>query len=69
LYYLIFLYWDKTYKEPTRKEKSPSAKGQRAGNGQAPLTFSTSNLIIQELRKIYKLKELIGLPIRAINHV
>ena len=30
LYYLIFLYWDKTYKEPTRKQKSPSAKYQRA---------------------------------------
>lgn len=35
----------------------------------APLTFSTSNLIIQELRNIYKLKELINLPVSIINPV
>jgi hypothetical protein len=28
LYYLIFLYWDETYKEPIRKRKSPSAKAK-----------------------------------------
>jgi hypothetical protein len=47
------------------KKKSPSAKDQRAGKVLAPLTFSSSNLIIQELRNIYKLKELIGLPART----
>ena len=30
------LYYDLTYKEPTRKQKSPSAKCQRAGNVMAP---------------------------------
>ena len=35
----------------------------------SPKTFSTSNLIIQELRNIYKLKELINLPVSAINSI
>jgi len=45
LYYLIFLYWDKTYKEPTRKQKSPSVNGQRVGNCQAPPQWTASELL------------------------
>jgi hypothetical protein len=51
------------------KIKSPSVKYQRAGKGQAPLTFTSWNQIIQDIRNIYKLKELINLPERAINSV
>ena len=36
---------------------------------QAPLTFSSWNQIIEELRNIYKLKELINLPVRVINPI
>jgi hypothetical protein len=36
---------------------------------QAPLTFSSWNQIIEELQNIYKLKELISLPVSTINPV
>ncbi|MBA7573366.1 hypothetical protein ES708_15162 [subsurface metagenome] len=36
---------------------------------QAPLTFASWNQIIQDIRNIYKLKELIGLPAGTINPV
>ncbi len=42
------------------------SKCQRAWNVLAPLTFSTSNSIIEELRNIYNLKELISLPASVI---
>jgi len=35
-------------------------------NCQAPLTFSSWNQIIEELRNIYKLKELISIPASVI---
>ena len=35
----------------------------------APLTFSSWNQIIKDIRNIYKLKELIGLPASTINNV
>jgi len=38
-------------------------------DSQAPLMFSSWNQIIEELRNIYKLKELIGLPASTINTV
>ena len=35
----------------------------------APLTFASWNQIVQDIRNIYKLKELINLPVSAINNV
>jgi len=55
------------------KQKSPSAKGQRAGNVWLPLlerfgTFCWGE-IIEELQNTYKLKELINLPVSVPNNV
>jgi hypothetical protein len=55
------------------KNKKPFSKGQRAGNVWLPLldnfrTFCWGE-IIEELRNIYKLKDLINVPISAINNV
>jgi len=36
---------------------------------QAPLTFASWNQIIQDMRNIYKLKDLISIPVSVINHV
>jgi len=33
----------------------------------APLTFASWNQIVEELRKIYKLKDLINVPVNTIN--
>jgi hypothetical protein len=56
-----------------KKQKSPSAKGQRAGNVRLPLvdgfrTFCWGE-IVEELRNIYKLKELINIPASTIHSV
>jgi len=63
LYYLIFLYWDKTYKEPTKKEKSPSANAKGLEIDKLPQqndfrTFCMSD----ETEKVYqKLEEIINI--------
>ena len=49
--------------------KKPFSKCQRAGNVQAPLTFASWNQIVQDMRNIYKLKELIKLPASAISSI
>ncbi len=51
------------------KIKSPLAKGQRAENVLAPLMFASWNQIIKDMRNIYKLKELISLPVSVINPI
>jgi Leucine-rich repeat (LRR) protein len=51
------------------KTKKPFSKCQRAGNVLAPPMFSSWNQIIQDIRNIYKLKELIKVPARVINNV
>jgi len=58
-------------KNNSKKQKSPSAKGQRAGISKLPLlerfgTFCWGE-IIEELRNTYKLKELISPPVSAIS--
>jgi hypothetical protein len=53
--------------------KKPFSKGQRARNVWLPLVDSFRTFcwgeIIEELRNIYKLKELINLPVGTINPV
>jgi hypothetical protein len=54
-------------------KKSPSANAKGLGISKLPLleTFGTFcwGEIIEEMRNIYKLKELISLPVSAINNV
>ena len=42
-------------------------KCQRAWKVLAPLTFASWNQIVQDIRNIYKLKELISLSVSVIN--
>ena len=44
---IVFLYYYLTYKEPTRKYKSPSAKSQRAGDVLAPQTERLLNFLYE----------------------
>jgi len=60
-------------KIPFFKQKSPSANAKGLEISRLPLlerfgTFCWGE-IIEELRNIYKLKELIGIPISVINNV
>ena len=66
------LYTTSLFKNPSFPIKNKEALQQNAkgfGNGQAPLTFSSWNQIIQDMRNIYKLKELISPPVSAISPV
>jgi len=65
-YLKILLFLENNLKK-IKKPFSKITKGLE--NGQAPLTFSSWNQIIAELRNIYKLKDLINLPVSAINNV
>jgi len=60
-------------KSNSKKQKSPSAKAKGLEISRLPLleTFGTFcwSEFIEELRNTYKLKELISLPVRAINSV
>jgi len=60
-----------TYKNPSFSVKNKKALQQNAKRleSQAPLTFASWNQIIQDMRNIYKLKELIRLPVSAINPI
>jgi len=65
----ILLFLENNFK----KTKKPFSKGQRAEIVRLPLvdgfrTFCWGE-IMDELRNIYKLKELIRLPISTINHI
>jgi len=50
-------------------KKALQQKCQRAGYCLAPQTKISWNQIIEEIRNIYKLKELINLPVSVPNNV
>lgn len=51
------------------KRKKPFSKMPKGWDVLTPLMFSSWNQIIQEMRNIYKLKELISIPVSTINSV
>jgi len=46
LYYLIFLYWDKTYKEPTGKQKKPFSKRPKGWGWSGSPYWTRSELLM-----------------------
>jgi hypothetical protein len=58
----ILLFRIKIIKPFSKKPKGRLLSG-------SPLTFASWNQIIQDMRNIYKLKELVSLPVSSINPV